>query len=318
MRVVLAEPRGVCAGVARAIGALDEALDLYGPPIYVRHHIVHNRSVVSGFRARGVIFVDQLDEVPSGARVLFSAHGVPRAVQVEAARRRLRAVDTTCPLVTKVHSEVKRHAAQGRTTILIGHRNHVEVIGTLGNAPEGSIVVIETVADAENIQIDPKRSYAYATQTTLSYDQTAQIIAVLKGRIPSLASPRREDICFATTNRQTAVKALADRCDMILVLGGRESSNSQRLVETARRAGCSRAWLIETACELELSALSDCETLGITSGASTPEPLIDELLTRLSDWFSLVSETLTMNKETVTFRPVSLAALGVNAATEMR
>jgi len=309
VRVLLAEPRGFCAGVERAIRALDEAVTRYGPPIYVRHHIVHNPRVVSDFEARGVIFVEDLDAIPQGARVLFSAHGVPKAVQDEAARRRLRAIDTTCPLVTKVHSEVRRHAAHGRVVILIGHRNHVEVIGILGNAPEGTVVVIETKDEAERLDIDPSRSYAYATQTTLSADQTAQIIGVLKRRIGHLVGPRREDICYATTNRQAAVKALADRCDVILVMGGRASSNSQRLVETARDAGCARAWLIETACELDMSKLFGCRTLGITSGASTPDALIDELLARLRNWFSLLPETLTLNEETLTFRPASLAAL---------
>jgi len=306
--LILANPRGFCAGVVRAIDALDEALTRYGAPIYVRHEIVHNPHVVNGFRKRGAIFVDGLDEIPEGARVMLSAHGVAPAVRAEAALRGLRVVDTTCPLVTKVHREAQHNSAKGRIVIVVGHHGHPEVLGTAGCLEGRPHHVVASVAEVEACPVDPSASYAYVTQTTLSCDETADIVAALNKRFPGIVGPAREDICYATTNRQEAVKAIALQCDAIIVVGGRHSSNSQRLLETALKSGCRRAHLIEHPSEVHSHSLDGCSTLGLTSGASTPEELVEGVIEELKHRFSVRTESVGA-PETVFFRPASVAAL---------
>ena len=306
--LLLANPRGFCAGVVRAIDALDTALERFGPPIFVRHEIVHNPHVVSGFRERGAIFVGELDEVPDGARVMLSAHGVAPTVAAEARRRGLRVVDTTCPLVTKVHREVEHHVAHGRVVVVIGHHGHVEVIGTAGHAADHAHHIVSSVDEANALPIDSARDYAFVTQTTLSFDETAEIVAALGARFPGIIGPARDDICFATTNRQAAVKAIAPRCDAIIVIGGHQSSNSQRLVETARSAGCRNAWLVEEPLEIDCGRLVGCATVGLTSGASTPETLVAAAIEELAKHFAIVTEAIG-ESEAVAFRPVAVGAL---------
>jgi 4-hydroxy-3-methylbut-2-enyl diphosphate reductase len=278
-RVLLAAPRGYCAGVERAVETVERALAEYGPPVYVRKQIVHNSHVVDELRSRGAVFVETVDEVPENALVVFSAHGVAPAVRVGAAARRLQTIDATCPLVTKVHSEASRYAAAGYTVVLVGHAGHEEVEGTMGEAPE-AIVLVESVADAERLEVADPARIAYVTQTTLSVDETREIIAVLKRRFPRLHGPEKEDICYATTNRQQAAKELLEHVELLLVLGSSNSSNSQRLVEVARAAGVP-AHLIESEHALDDRWLADVETVGVTSGASAPEVLVE----RLCDWF---------------------------------
>jgi 4-hydroxy-3-methylbut-2-enyl diphosphate reductase len=278
--VILAEPRGFCAGVDRAIEIVERALEKFGAPIYVRHEIVHNRHVVDGLRVKGAVFVEELEEVPDGAVVIFSAHGVARSVVEEAGRRGLRHIDATCPLVTKVHREADSMAAGGRHLVLIGHAGHPEVEGTIGQVPVGSITLVETVEDVEALEIGPDVAIAYVTQTTLSVDDTAQIVAALKRRFPHAEGPRAEDICYATTNRQMAVKRLAARCQVILVLGAPNSSNSNRLVEVALEAGA-QSYLLQTARDLDPAWLEGASAVGVTAGASAPEDLVQELVARL-------------------------------------
>jgi 4-hydroxy-3-methylbut-2-en-1-yl diphosphate reductase len=278
-RVLLAAPRGYCAGVDRAVQAVEQALDLYGPPIYVRKEIVHNKHVVEQLTARGAIFVDQETEVPEGKMVVFSAHGVAPSVHANAAARRLRTIDATCPLVTKVHVEARKFAAQGYTVVLIGHDGHEEVEGTTGEAPD-SIVLVQTAEDVDHLDVDDPEKVAYITQTTLSVDETAQIIARLKQKFPAIVGPRTDDICYATTNRQTAVKDLARECELVLVIGSTNSSNSNRLVEVAREHGAD-SYLIDNALQVDEQWLEGVETVGITSGASAPEELVE----RLVDYF---------------------------------
>ena len=292
LRVLLASPRGFCAGVARAVETVDAALRLFGPPIYVHHEIVHNPHVVAGFRGRGVIFVASSDEVPPGGRMIVSAHGAPPEVFSKARSREVRVVDATCPLVTKVHREVAHHVCRGRRVIIIGHKDHPEIIGTAAYA-EGAMVVVESVTDAKSLSVDPMLQYAYATQTTLAADETAEIVATLRRRIPGLIGPPRGDICYATTNRQAAMRAIAARCDGVVVVGGANSSNSQRLVEVARAAGCPRLWFVSRGVELDIGQLNGFEILGISSGASTSATLVDELLERLESHFSLTVEIVT-------------------------
>ncbi len=278
-KVLLAAPRGYCAGVDRAVQTVEHALDLHGPPIYVRKEIVHNKHVVEQLTDRGAIFVDQETEVPEGEMVVFSAHGVAPSVHANAAARSLRTIDATCPLVTKVHVEARKFAAQGYTIVLIGHDGHEEVEGTTGEAP-GSIVLVQTADDVDDLDVaDPDR-VAYITQTTLSVDETTQIIARLKQRFPAIVGPRTDDICYATTNRQTAVKELARECELVLVIGSTNSSNSNRLVEVAREHGAD-SHLIDNALQVDEDWLDGVETVGITSGASAPEELVE----RLVDYF---------------------------------
>ncbi|WP_366552802.1 4-hydroxy-3-methylbut-2-enyl diphosphate reductase [Aquibaculum sediminis] len=278
LTLVLANPRGFCAGVERAIEIVERALDKYGSPVYVRHEIVHNRFVVDRLRAKGAVFVDELEAVPDDRPVIFSAHGVPKQVPAEAQRRDLFFLDATCPLVSKVHREAERHHREGREILLIGHRGHPEVIGTMGQLPQGAIRLVETTSDAEALAVaDPDR-LAYVTQTTLSVDDTASIVATLQRRFPAIVGPAKQDICYATTNRQDAVKRIAARCQVVLVVGAPNSSNSKRLVEVAERAGCRFAALVERAADIPWDAIRADDTVGLTAGASAPEALVEEVI----------------------------------------
>ncbi len=305
LKVLVAGPRGFCAGVDRAIQIVETALDRFGAPVYVRHEIVHNRYVVEGLQRRGAIFVDELDEVPSDAPVVFSAHGVPKSVPNEAERRKLLFVDATCPLVSKVHLEAERHFATGHHILLIGHAGHPEVIGSMGQLPDGAITLIETVDDAKGFETDQPDKIAYITQTTLSVDDTADIIGVLMHRFPSIAPPRKEDICYATTNRQEAAKAIAGRCDHVLVIGAPNSSNSRRLVEVAQRCGA-RSTLIQRATDIDWPALAGTSTLGITAGASAPEILVEEVLEALRQRYDVSLEEVITRTEDVSFKLPSM------------
>ncbi len=285
MQIHLANPRGFCAGVNRAIEIVERALEMFGAPIYVRHEVVHNKFVVENLRAQGAVFVEELHEVPDGATVIFSAHGVSLAVREEAARRGLRVFDATCPLVTKVHLEVARHEADRRECVLIGHAGHPEVEGTLGQYHENDgirIYLVESVEDARRLQVKNPDHLAYVTQTTLSMDDTAEIVAALRQRFPNIAGPRKDDICYATQNRQDAVKDLATHCDLVLVVGSRNSSNSNRLREIAAKLGA-RAYLIDNASEIESAWLEGVEHVGVTAGASVPEVLVQDVIARLKE-----------------------------------
>lgn len=302
LTILLAAPRGFCAGVDRAIQIVELALERYGAPVYVRHEIVHNRFVVESLERRGAVFVDELDSVPEGAHVIFSAHGVPKAVPAEAARRRLHWIDATCPLVSKVHREAERLHAAGRHVVLIGHAGHPEVVGTMGQLPEGAIDLVETEADVERLSPPDPENLAYITQTTLSVDETASIIAALQRRFPALQGPRKEDICYATTNRQQAMKAIARRCDAVLVIGAQNSSNSLRLVEVARRAGCPRALLVQRPADIDWSEMADVHTLGISAGASAPEVLVEEVIAAARERRDVRIEEVRLVDEQVEFK----------------
>ncbi len=301
--VLLAAPRGFCAGVDRAIHIVECAIERFGAPVYVRHEIVHNRTVVESLEAKGAIFVEELSEIPStGAPVIFSAHGVPKSVPGEAMRRNFFYLDATCPLVSKVHVEAERHYAAGLEIILIGHSGHPEVIGTLGQLPEGAIKVVETVADVRKVKPrDPSR-LAYITQTTLSVDDTIEIIEALKTRFPRIQAPHKDDICYATTNRQSAVKAIANRCDAILVVGAPNSSNSKRLVEVALRSGCPQATLVQKASEIPWADLQGIKSIGITAGASAPEILVDEIIDQFKAKYDVKVEVVRTAIEDVIFK----------------
>ncbi len=304
--VVLAGPRGFCAGVDRAIRVVEEAIRRYGAPVYVRHEIVHNRTVVETLEAQGAVFVEELDEVPADAHVVFSAHGVPKAVPAEAQRRNLSYFDATCPLVSKVHREAERHYAGGgpgtRHILMIGHAGHPEVVGTMGQLPPGSVTLVQDTVGAEAVApADPGR-LAFITQTTLSVDDTADIVATLRRRFPAIEGPKHEDICYATTNRQAAVKAIAPQCDLVVVIGSPNSSNSQRLREVAERGGASRAILLPRADQLDWSVLEGVQTLGITAGASAPESLVQELLGCLGQRYTLRIEERQVTQEDVVFK----------------
>ncbi len=305
LRVVLAGPRGFCAGVDRAIRIVEEALRRYGAPVYVRHEIVHNRTVVETLEAQGAIFVRELDEVPADAPVVFSAHGVPKSVPAEAERRRLTALDATCPLVSKVHREAERHWAAGsrerRHILMIGHAGHPEVVGTMGQLPPGAVTLVQSAADAQSVQPEDPARLAFITQTTLSVDDTAEIVGILRERFPAIEGPKREDICYATTNRQAAVKAVAPGCDLVLVIGSANSSNSQRLREVAERAGA-RAILLPGAAALDWGWLEGVGTLGLTAGASAPESLVQELLGTLAGRYALEVEERRVTQEDVIFK----------------
>ncbi|WP_158047457.1 4-hydroxy-3-methylbut-2-enyl diphosphate reductase [Skermanella pratensis] len=302
LTILLASPRGFCAGVDRAIQIVEVALEKYGAPVYVRHEIVHNRFVVEGLEAKGAVFVDELDEIPDDVPVVFSAHGVPKAVPAEAERRRMFYLDATCPLVSKVHIEAERHHEQGRQVILIGHAGHPEVVGTMGQLPEGSVVLVESVGDVPRIEVEDPDNLAFVTQTTLSVDDTAAIVAALQARFPAIEKPRKEDICYATTNRQQAVKAIAPRADMVLVVGAPNSSNSMRLVEVARTHGCERAMLVQRATDIDWSGLEDVRTLGVTAGASAPDVLIQEVIQGARERFDVTIEEVTLTREDVVFK----------------
>ncbi len=285
--LILANPRGFCAGVDRAIQIVERALDLHSAPVYVRHEIVHNRQVVSALEEKGAVFVDELDEVPDGVPVIFSAHGVPKSVPANAEARGLNWLDATCPLVSKVHIEAARHHEQGRHILLIGHAGHPEVIGTIGQVPDGAISLIETVADASTFTAPRHQPLAYVTQTTLSVDDTAEIIAVLRDRFADIAAPHKEDICYATTNRQAAVKQIAPQVGCMLVIGAANSSNSQRLVDVARVSGTPHADLIEGPEQIVWSHLENADKIGLTAGASAPEEMVTAVIAALQRQFAL-------------------------------
>ena len=300
--VLLAAPRGFCAGVDRAIQIVELALAKFGPPVYVRHEIVHNRYVVDCLKAKGAVFVDELDEIPpTGQPVIFSAHGVPRSVVDAAKGRNLFALDATCPLVFKVHLEAQRHHGEGREIVLIGHAGHPEVEGTMGQLPAGAVTLIETASDARAFEPRDPQRLAYVTQTTLSVDDTAEMVAILIERFPCIAGPVKEDICYATTNRQAAVKAMAPRLDALLVIGAPNSSNSLRLVEVAERGGCPCAVLIERAAGIPWKDLQGARTLGITAGASAPETLVEEVLDALRERYEINVEIVTTATERIAF-----------------
>ena len=302
LTILLAGPRGFCAGVDRAIQIVETALGRCGAPVYVRHEIVHNRHVVRDLEAKGAVFVDELDDVPDDAPVVFSAHGVPKTVPAEARRRGLFHIDATCPLVSKVHREAERQFAAGRHLLLIGHAGHPEVEGTVGQLPEGAVSLIESVADAEAVDVPSGRELAFITQTTLSVDDTAAIVDALRVRFPGIHGPKREDICYATTNRQAAVKAIARDADVILVVGAPNSSNSNRLVEVARKAGCPRAILIESAKDMDIAGLKGVRILGITAGASAPEILVEQVVEACRGQFDVTVEERQVARETIEFK----------------
>ncbi|WP_417467089.1 4-hydroxy-3-methylbut-2-enyl diphosphate reductase [Maricaulis sp.] len=302
LTVLLAAPRGFCAGVDRAIQIVERALERFGAPVYVRHEIVHNRHVVERLEALGAVFVEELDQCPDDRPVVFSAHGVPKQVPEEAERRNLIYVDATCPLVSKVHVEAQRHQASEREILLIGHAGHPEVVGTMGQLPEGAIALIETVEDAmAYAPKDPSR-LAFVTQTTLSVDDTSAIVAALQARFPQIEAPHKEDICYATTNRQAAVKALAPHCDIVFVIGAPNSSNSVRLVEVAKRAGAPRSQLISSAEDVAWDMIGDIETVGITAGASAPEDLVEGLITAFRERYDVVQKDIRVTEEDVIFK----------------
>ncbi|MBW6396274.1 4-hydroxy-3-methylbut-2-enyl diphosphate reductase [Roseomonas sp. HJA6] len=303
LHVLLAGPRGFCAGVDRAVRIVEEALKRHGAPVYVRHEIVHNRFVVEGLEHLGAVFVDELSEVPDdGQPVVFSAHGVPKSVPAEAKQREMYFLDATCPLVSKVHREAERHHARGRHLFLIGHEGHPEVVGTMGQLPEGAMTLIEDAEAARRVQPPEGVELTYTTQTTLSVDDTAEIVAILRDRFPDITEPAKESICYATTNRQAAVKAVAARSDLVIVVGAPNSSNSVRLREVAERAGAPRAVMVQRGAELDPMLADGCVTVGITAGASAPEILVQEVLDRLRERFAVSVEDVTVATEDVIFR----------------
>jgi 4-hydroxy-3-methylbut-2-enyl diphosphate reductase len=302
LQITLCAPRGFCAGVDRAIQIVELALERYGAPVYVRHAIVHNKYVVEGLRQKGAVFVEELDEIPPGETpVVFSAHGVPKSVPADARNRNMFFLDATCPLVSKVHIEANRHFNEGREIVLIGHAGHVEVIGTMGQLPPGAITLVQTVEDAERFTPANPDRLAYVTQTTLSVDDTSAIVEVLRRRFPGIALPHKEDICYATTNRQEAVKKVAPNVDAMVVVGAPESSNSVRLVEVASRAGCPRAVLVERASAIDWSQFHGIRTLGITAGASAPEALVDEVIDAFASRFDIEVTAHGAGRETIVF-----------------
>jgi 4-hydroxy-3-methylbut-2-enyl diphosphate reductase len=301
LKVLLCSPRGFCAGVVRAIESVERALAIYGAPVYVRHEIVHNRYVVDSLRAKGAIFVEELSEVPNDVPVIFSAHGVARAIPEEARRRNLFTIDATCPLVTKVHREAEIHNRRGREIVLIGHAGHPEVVGTMGQLPTGSITLVETLEDVEKFTPRDANMLAYVTQTTLSVDDTAAMVDLLKQRFPHISGPHKEDICYATTNRQDAVKRVAPVVDAMIVVGAPNSSNSQRLKEVAEKSGCPRAVLMQRVGDIKWSDFDGVARLGITAGASAPEILVEEIMGAFADRYILDIETVTAMEEGVFF-----------------
>jgi 4-hydroxy-3-methylbut-2-enyl diphosphate reductase len=305
LKVLLCSPRGFCAGVVRAIDSVEQALKRYGAPVYVRHEIVHNRYVVESLKAKGAVFVEELDEIPeTTAPVIFSAHGVPKSIPAESQRRNFFHLDATCPLVTKVHREAEIHHKRGRNILLIGHAGHPEVVGTLGQLPDGAITLVQTVEEAEALQPKDPNNLAYVTQTTLSLDDTAEIVTTLKRRFPNIIAPHKEDICYATTNRQEAVKRVAPQVDALVVVGAPNSSNSRRLQEVAERAGCRYSVLVQRAAEIDWSKFEGIKTLGITAGASAPEVLVEEILDAFAARFKLEVETVSGADESGMFFPL--------------
>ena len=302
MRVLLAAPRGFCAGVERAIKIVEGALEQYGAPVYVRHEIVHNKYVVDELREKGAVFVEELDEAPNDRPVVFSAHGVPKSVPAEAQRRGMFFVDATCPLVSKVHIEAARHHERGLQIVMIGHEGHPETIGTMGQLPEGEVILVETVEDVAALEPRDAEKLAYITQTTLSVDDTAEIVAALTTRFPDIKGPHKEDICYATTNRQAAVKAMAEQIEALVVVGAPNSSNSKRLVEVGANAGCKHAVLVQTAADIDWRWFDTIETVGVTAGASAPEVLVQEVIDAFGARFDVSVEVIETAKEDVVFR----------------
>jgi len=309
IKILLARPRGFCAGVDRAIEIVEKALEKFGPPVYVRHEIVHNKYVVDNLIKKGAIFVEELDEIKDNTKpIVFSAHGVPKSVPKDAENKKMFYVDATCPLVTKVHRETERNYKNGYHIMLIGHKGHPEVIGTMGQVPKESISLIETIQDAKNIKIEEfKKPVAYVTQTTLSIDDTRDIISVLENKFPNIKSPIKEDICYATTNRQSAVKKIASSCEMFFVIGSNNSSNSKRLVEVAKKAGCKKSQLVSYDTDLPISEIMKCRKIGLTSGASAPEKLVQDFIEKIKKKCKVTIEEVEITKENVTFKlPKSL------------
>ncbi len=302
LTLYLAAPRGFCAGVDRAIKIVEMAIEKWGAPVYVRHEIVHNRYVVDGLRAKGAVFVEDLDDCPLDRPVIFSAHGVPKAIPAEAARREMLYVDATCPLVSKVHIEAARHHENGLQMVMIGHAGHPETIGTMGQLPEGEVILVETVEDVARIAPRDPGKLAFITQTTLSVDDTAEIVEALRARFPAIVGPHKEDICYATTNRQEAVKAMAPKSDAMLVIGAPNSSNSKRLVEVGRRAGCAYAQLVQRAADIDWRALEGIRSIGITAGASAPEELVNEVIDAFRARFDVTVEMVETAVENVEFK----------------
>jgi 4-hydroxy-3-methylbut-2-en-1-yl diphosphate reductase len=300
LTILFASPRGFCAGVDRAIQIVERTIERDGRPVYVRHEIVHNRTVVAGLEAKGAIFVEELNEVPDDRPVVFSAHGVPKAVPAEAARRNLIFVDATCPLVSKVHREAERHHEAGRTVVLIGHAGHPEVVGTMGQLPAGAVLLVKDVAEAAALDVPDPHNLAFATQTTLSVDDTIETVATLRRRFPSIQGPKMEDICYATTNRQAAVKAIARHCDALVVIGAPNSSNSVQLVEAAAHHGCPKSRLVQRAADMDWNWLTGAGR--ITAGASAPELLVDELVAACRERFDVAVEEVRTTEESVVFR----------------
>ncbi|MDP3548942.1 MAG: 4-hydroxy-3-methylbut-2-enyl diphosphate reductase [Novosphingobium sp.] len=301
IRLLIAAPRGFCAGVDRAIEIVERAIERYGAPVYVRHEIVHNRFVVDGLKAKGAIFVEELDQVPDGAPVVFSAHGVPKVVPQDATERGLDWLDATCPLVSKVHRQAERQVEAGRHILFVGHKGHPEVIGTMGQVPVGTITLVETVADVAKLDFAADTPLAFLTQTTLSVDDTREIVEALRAKFPQIVGPKAEDICYATSNRQEAVKAIAGECDLLLVIGAPNSSNSLRLVEVAERMG-TRSRLIQRANEIEPEWLDGVTTLGVTAGASAPEVLVREVVAKIGTLRNVTEETVTTAEEKMVFK----------------
>lgn len=301
IRLLIAAPRGFCAGVDRAIEIVERAINRYVAPVYVRHEIVHNRFVVDGLKAKGAVFIEELDQVPDGAPVVFSAHGVPKAVPAAASERGLDWLDATCPLVSKVHRQAERQVEAGRHILFIGHKGHPEVIGTMGQVPDGAITLVETVEDVAELKFTDATPLAFLTQTTLSVDDTAEIVEALRTRYPHMVGPKAEDICYATSNRQEAVKAIAQECQLLLVIGAPNSSNSLRLVEVAERLG-TPSRLIQRANEIDPSWLDGVTTLGLTAGASAPEVLVREVVERISEMRTVSEETVTTAEENMVFK----------------
>ena len=302
LTLYLAAPRGFCAGVDRAIKIVELALEKWGAPVFVRHEIVHNKYVVDDLKAKGAVFVEELDECPDDRPVIFSAHGVPKAVPAAAAAREMIYVDATCPLVSKVHIEAQRHADNGLQMIMIGHEGHPETVGTMGQLPEGEVVLVETVEDVENVVVRDPNALAFVTQTTLSVDDTSDIVAALNARFPAIVGPHKEDICYATTNRQEAVKAMAPLADAMLVVGAPNSSNSQRLVEVGRKAGCDYSQLVMRGADIDWRALDGIKSIGITAGASAPEILINEVIDAFKDRYDVTVEQIETAVENVEFK----------------
>ena len=301
-KIFLAAPRGFCAGVDRAIKIVEMALEKWGAPVYVRHEIVHNKFVVDNLRDKGAVFVEELDECPNDRPVIFSAHGVPKSVPAEAENRNMIFVDATCPLVSKVHIEAERHSGNGLQMVMIGHKGHPETIGTMGQLPEGEVLLVETVKDVADLDVRDPDSLAFVTQTTLSIDDTADIVTALQNRFPKIVGPHKEDICYATTNRQMAVKAIAGKVDALLVVGAPNSSNSKRLVEVGAKAGCTYAQLVQRADDIDWNALGDMQNIGITAGASAPEVLVNEVIDAFRAKGEVEVEIVETAQENVNFK----------------